>query len=85
MENIMKKFILQLGKKKIVCYNVEKVEKFVSGFRYLPSASEKRITDLFIFNGAISICRGFAWMMPKHMPKLKNYLEQFCRMWLKIY
>ncbi len=79
----MKKFILQLGKKKVVCYNVEEVEKLVSGFRYLPSAGEKRITGLF--KGAISICRGFAWMMPKHIPELKNYTEQSCGMWIKIY
>lgn len=77
----MKKFILQLGKENVVCNNVEEAKKFISRFGHLTSAGEKRITGLF--NGTISMSRDFAWMMPKHIPELKEYPEQSCRMWVK--
>lgn len=77
----MKKFILQLGKENVVCNNVEEAKKFISKYGHLTSAGEKRITALF--NGTIGISRDFAWMMPKHIPELKNYPEQACRMWVK--
>ena len=78
---IMKKFILQLGKENVVCNDVEEAKKFISRFGHLTSAGEKRITGLF--NGTIDMSRDFAWMMPKHIPELKNYPEQSCRMWVK--
>lgn len=78
---LMKKFILQLGKEKIVCNDVEEAKTFISRFGHLTSAGEKRITGLF--NGTIGMSRDFAWMMPKHIPELKNYPEQSCRMWVK--
>ena len=77
----MKKFILQLGKEKVVCNDVEEAKNFISRFGHLTSAGEKRITGLF--NGTIGMSRDFAWMMPKHIPELKNYPEQSCRMWVK--
>lgn len=77
----MKKFILQLGKENVVCNNVEEAKKFISRFGHLTSAGEKRIIGLF--DGTIGISRDFAWMMPKHIPELKNYPEQHCRMWVK--
>lgn len=77
----MKKFILQLGKESEVCNNVEEAKKFIFRFGHLTSAGEKRITGLF--NGTIDMSRDFAWMVPKHIPELKNYPEQSCRMWVK--
>lgn len=77
----MKKFILQLGKENAVCNGVEEAKKFISRFGHLTSAGEKRITGLF--DGTISMSRDFAWLMPKHIPELKNYPEQSCRMWVK--
>ncbi len=75
------KFILQLGKENAVCNNVEEAKKFISRFGHLTSAGEKRITGLF--DGTIGMSRDFAWMMTKHIPELKNYSEQSCRMWVK--
>ena len=77
----MKKFILQLGKESATCSNIEEAKQFIGRFGHLTSAGEKRITGLF--NGTIDINRDFAWMMPKHIPELKNYPEQACRMWVK--
>ncbi len=77
----MKKFILQLGRERATCNNVEEAKQFIGRFGHLTSAGEKRIAGLF--NGTIEIRRDFAWMMPKHIPELKNYPEQACRMWVK--
>ena len=77
----MKQFILQLGKESRVCSNIAEAKEFISRFGHLTSAGEKRITGLF--DGTIGISRDFAWMMPKHIPELKNYPEQSCRMWVK--
>ena len=77
----MKKFILQLGKERATCSNVEEAKQFIGQFGHLSSAGEKRIAGLF--NGTIVINRDFAWMMPKHIPELKNYPEQAWRMWVK--
>ena len=77
----MKQFVLQLGKESKVCPNIADAKEFISRFGHLTSAGEKRITGLF--DGTICISRDFAWMMPKHIPELKNYPEQHCRMWIK--
>ena len=77
----MKKLILQLGKENASCSNVEEAKQFIGRFGHLTSAGEKRIAGLF--DGSIYINRDFAWMMPKHIPELKNYPEQACRMWVK--
>ena len=77
----MKQFLLQLGEESKVCSNIAEAKEFVSRFGHLTSAGEKRITGLF--DGTIGINRDFAWMMPKHIPELKNYPEQHCRMWIK--
>ena len=69
----MKKYILQLGKENAVCNSVEEAKEFISRFGHLTSAGEKRITGLF--DGTIGMSRDFAWMMPKHIPELKNYPE----------
>ena len=77
----MKKFILQLGKESAACSNVEEAKQFIGRFGHLTSAGEKRIAGFF--DGTIDINRDFAWMMPKHIPEMKNYPEQTCRMWVK--
>lgn len=77
----MKQFLLQLGKEVKVCNNIEEAKEFISRFGHLTSAGEKRISGFF--DGTIGMSRDFAWMMPKHIPELKSYPEQYCRMWVK--
>ena len=77
----MKQFILQLGKQSEVCSDIEEAKEFISRFGHLTSAGEKRLAALF--DDVLAINRDFAWMMPKHIPELKNYPEQHCRMWIK--
>ncbi len=79
----MIQLLLQLGKDNKVCNNTEEAIEFISNFGHLTSAGKKRLEGLF--SGRISIHRDFAWMMPKHIPELKNYPEQSCRMWVKPY
>lgn len=76
-----KMFILQLGKENSVCKSVDDAKNFISKFGHLTSAGEKRITALY--NGTLRLTRDFAWMNFKHIPELKNYPEQACRMWVK--
>ena len=77
----MEQFILQLGKQSKVCSDIEEAKEFISRFGHLTSAGEKRLAALF--DGVLTINRDFAWMMPKHIPELKNYPEQHCRIWIK--
>lgn len=77
----MKQFILQLGKDSKVCSNIVEAKDFIFRFGHLTSAGEKRIIGLF--DGSICLSRDFAWMMPKHIPELRNYPDQHCRMWIK--
>ena len=77
----MKQFFLQLGKQSKVCSDIEEAKEFISRFGHLTSAGEKRLAALF--DDVLAINRDFAWMMPKHIPELKNYPEQHCRMWIK--
>ena len=76
-----KTFILQLGKDNAVCKSVDEAKAFIRRFGHLTSAGEKRITALY--NGTLRLSRDFAWMNAKHIPELKNYPEQACRMWVK--
>lgn len=77
----MKQFIFQLGKQSKACSDIEEAKEFISRFGHLTSAGEKRLAALF--NSVLTINRDFAWMMPKHIPELKNYPEQHCRIWIK--
>lgn len=79
----MKKLLLQLGKKSRICNNIEEAKDFVAKFGHLTSAGEKRLIGLF--EGKISITRDFSWLNPKHIPELKDFSEQSCRMWVKPY
>ena len=81
--NFMKQFILQLGKDSKVCSNIVEAKDFISQMGHLTSAGEKRLASLF--NGSLCLSRDFAWMLSKHIPELKNYPEQSCRMWIKPY
>ena len=79
----MKQFLLQLGKQSKICSDIEEAKEFISRLGHLTSAGEKRLAALF--DGVLTINRDFAWMMPKHIPELKNYPEQHCRMWIKLF